>query len=136
MKKFLTILLILICLPLIVSAQPSGTPPSGTPPSGGTPNTVSLPNPLTGKTSFDEKTEGIPVFLGKIINAAMGIIGSLALVMFIYGGAVWMLSRGNDEQVKKGKSVIIWATLGLAIIFTAYALIRFVILALSGATTV
>lgn len=89
---------------------------------------VKLTNPLTGT----QASESIPVFLGKIISYAMGIIGSLALVMFIYGGAVWMLSRGNQEQVSKGKNIIIWATLGLAIIFTAYALIRFVILAIGG----
>ena len=89
---------------------------------------VKLTNPLTG----NQKSDDIPVLLGKIINYAMGIIGSLALVMFIYGGAVWMLSRGNQEQVSKGKNIIIWATLGLAIIFTAYALIRFVILAIGG----
>jgi|SRR3989338_6377719 len=95
---------------------------------GGPSTPVRLPNPLG---SGADKTD-IPKFLGQIISYAMGIIGSLALVMFIYGGAVWMLSRGNQEQVSKGKNIIIWATLGLAIIFTAYALIRFVILAIGG----
>ena len=85
--------------------------------------TVSLTNPLTGTT----KSEGIPTLLGKIINSVLGIIGSLALVMFIYGGATWMLSGGNQEKVTKGKQILIWATLGLVIIFTAYALVKFVL---------
>ena len=84
---------------------------------------VCLTNPLTGTT----KSEGIPTLLGKIINSVLGIIGSLALVMFIYGGATWMLSAGNQEQVTKGKNILIWAALGLVIIFTAYALVRFVL---------
>lgn len=88
---------------------------------------VPLPNPLTGRTAYDETREGIPVLLGKIINSVMGIIGSLALVMFIYGGATWMLSAGNNEQVTKGKNALIWATIGLVIIFTAYALVKFVL---------
>src|SRR3989339_1469878 len=54
---------------------------------------VKLTNPLTG----NQKSDDIPVLLGKIINYAMGIIGSLALVMFIYGGLTWMLSGGNEE---------------------------------------
>jgi len=84
---------------------------------------VCLTNPLTGTT----KSEGIPTLLGNVINSVLGIIGSLALVMFIYGGATWMLSAGNQEQVTKGKNILIWATLGLVIIFTAYALVSFVL---------
>ena len=93
---------------------------------------ISLPNPLTGKTTYDEKTEGIPVLLGNIINSVLGIIGSLALVMFIYGGATWMLSAGSQEQVTKGKNILIWATVGIVIIFTAYALVKFVLTTVTG----
>ncbi len=85
--------------------------------------TVSLTNPLTGTQS----SESIPVLLGKIINAVLGVIGSLALVMFIYGGATWMTSAGNQEQVTKGKQIIIWAALGIIMIFSAYALVKFVL---------
>ena len=90
---------------------------------------VCLTNPLTGTT----KSEGIPTLLGNVINSVLGIIGSLALVMFIYGGATWMLSAGNQEQVTKGKNILIWATLGLVIIFTAYALVSFVLTTVTGA---
>jgi len=85
--------------------------------------TVSLPNPL----GTDAAAKSPQVLLGKIINSVLGIIGSLALVMFIYGGATWMLSAGNQEKVTKGKQILIWATLGLVVIFTAYALVRFVL---------
>lgn len=84
---------------------------------------VCLTNPLTGTQS----SEGIPVLLGKIISSVLGIIGSLALVMFIYGGVTWMLSAGNQEQVTKGKNILIWATIGIVLIFTAYALVKFVL---------
>jgi len=85
--------------------------------------TVSLPNPL----GTDAASKSPQVLLGRVINSVLGIIGSLALVMFIYGGATWMLSGGNQEKVTKGKQILIWATLGLVIIFTAYALVRFVL---------
>ena len=92
---------------------------------------VCLTNPLTGKTTYTESTEGIPVLLGKIINSVLGIVGSLALVMFIYGGITWMLSGGNQERVTKGKQILIWATIGIIIIFTAYALVKFVLEAMT-----
>ena len=82
---------------------------------------VCLTNPL------GTDNHSIPTLLGKIINNVLGVIGSLALVMFIYGGTTWMLSAGNQEQVTKGKNILIWAALGLVIIFTAYALVRFVL---------
>lgn len=92
--------------------------------------TVKLCNPLG---SGPDKTD-IPKFLGTIINYAMGIVGSLALVMFIYGGLTWMLSGGNEELVKKGKNTAIWAAFGIALIFTSYALVKFVISTIGGTT--
>lgn len=88
---------------------------------------VTLPNPLGTPADTD-----ISVLLGKIIKSVLGIIGSLALVMFIYGGATWMLSGGNQEQVTKGKNILIWAAAGIVIIFTAYALVRFVLTTVTG----
>jgi hypothetical protein len=89
-----------------------------------TAGTVTLTNPLSeGKTD-------IPTLLGTVINSVMGVIGSLALVMFIYGGITWMLSTGNQERVTKGKNILIWAAVGLVIIFSAYALVKFVLTAI------
>jgi hypothetical protein len=34
---------------------------------------------------------------------------------------------GNSEKVEKGKNAIVWATIGLALIFGAYALTSFII---------
>ena len=87
---------------------------------------VPLDNPLgQGKTD-------IPTLLGNVINAIMGVIGSLALVMFIYGGIIWMLSAGNQEQVTKGKNILIWAAVGLFIIFSSYALVKLVLTAMTS----
>ena len=98
----------------------AGTEDQGSTPAG----TVPLNNPL-GTSDFN-------VLVGRIIFAILGVVGSLALVMFIYGGLVWMLAAGNAEAVTKGKNILIWATVGLVIIFTAYALIKFVFKSLLG----
>lgn len=66
-------------------------------------------------------------FIGGIIRAILGIVGSLALAMFIYGGFTWMTAAGNAEQVTKGRNILVWATIGLIVIFTSYALVRFVL---------
>ena len=64
--------------------------------------------------------------IGTVIKAVLGIVGSLALAMFIYSGLIWMTAAGNQERVTKGKNILIWATIGLAVIFSAYAMVRFV----------
>jgi hypothetical protein len=70
--------------------------------------------------------------IGNVIKAMLGIAGSLALLFFIYGGLMWVMAGGSDEKIKKGKDMIMWASLGLAVIFLSYALVRFVISALTG----
>jgi len=83
---------------------------------------VCITNPLAagGIDSFQ-------TLIGRAINSILGVVGSLALVMFVYGGLLWMTSGGSNEQVKKGRDILIWATVGLVIIFSAYGLVRFVI---------
>ena len=73
---------------------------------------------------------GIQNLIGTIIKAVLGVVGSLALVMFIYGGLLWMTAAGNTERVEKGKKTIVWAVLGLVVIFTSYALVKFILLAI------
>ncbi len=81
--------------------------------------TVSLTNPIG--------SSDVPTLIGKIISAVLGVIGSIALLMVIYGGFTWMLAAGSSEKIKKGRDIIVWAILGLVVIFTSYALVRFVI---------
>lgn len=51
----------------------------------------------------------------------LGIIGSLVLLMYVYGGFIFLTARGASEQVTKGKSVLIKATIGMIIVFAAFA---------------
>jgi len=78
---------------------------------------LTLPNPL--------RTTDISVLAGRIIKAVLGLVGVFALVMFIYGGVLWMSSGGSEEKIKKGKETLVWAVAGLALIFFSYAVLEF-----------
>jgi hypothetical protein len=66
----------------------------------------------------------VPQVIGRFINMIIGVTGSIALLMFAYGGFTWLTSRGNPEQIQKGKNVFIWATIGLIIIFSSYIILK------------
>ncbi len=65
--------------------------------------------------------------LGKVINIIMGAVGSLALIMLIFGGISWMTAGGNDEKVKKSMGIIVWSVIGLAVVFLSYAIVKLLI---------
>jgi len=72
--------------------------------------------------------------IGLIINVLLSLLGIIFLVLIIYGGFLWMTSSGNEEQVKKAKTIIRDAIIGLIILLAAYAISRFVVDALVEAT--
>ena len=65
--------------------------------------------------------------IGRIIDTVLGVVGSIALLMFVYGGIIWMTSSGSPEKVKSGRDTLVWSAIGLAIIFSAYGLVRVII---------
>lgn len=86
---------------------------------------VSLSNPL-GAGATPQSV------IGNVISQVLGVVGALALIIFIYGGLTWMMAMGNEQQIKKGKDILVWATLGLVIIFSSYALVKFVLQAIGA----
>jgi predicted permease len=64
---------------------------------------------------------------GKIIAIALGFLGIILVILFIYGGFLWMTAGGNEEQIKKAKNILKNATIGLIITATAYAISYFVV---------
>lgn len=92
---------------------------------------VQIVNPLCAGTTCDPKTTpdiyDPRIILGNIIKAAMGFIGAVALVLFMYGGLTIMISRGSSESIKKGRSIMVWAAIGIIVIFSSYSIVSFVI---------
>jgi cbb3-type cytochrome oxidase subunit 3 len=65
--------------------------------------------------------------VGKIISGLLGIVGTITLCIFIYGGIMWMFSGGKDQDVTKAQNTMIWAALGLFAILSSYMIINYVI---------
>ena len=79
-------------------------------------------------------TTNVRTVIGRLIQAILGVTGSIALLMFVYGGFLWLISAGRPEEVKKGKEAMKWAALGLIVIVGAYTIVRAIVSALESGT--
>lgn len=122
----LTLFVLLICL--IINSLPLATQAQNCSNTSGGTVVCSLDNPLG---SSDLTPTQI---YGRLIYAFMGATGALALVMFLIGGFQWMTAAGNAERVKKGRDTLMWAVLGLVVIFSSYAILRAVLETLQFST--
>ena len=70
-------------------------------------------------------------FANAFIRYAAGMVtlmGALFMILVIYGGWLWMTAQGKEEQVERGKKIIIGAGIGLGVIIAARMIIEFAIL--------
>lgn len=77
---------------------------------------------------------GMVVIIAGIINLFLSVVGVIAVCLIMYGGYLYLVSLGNEEKIKKAKRLLTNSAIGLLIIFTAYALAQFIVLAISRAT--
>lgn len=62
----------------------------------------------------------------KVSQWILGIVGSLSLIMFIYGGLSFLVSAGSSDKITKAKDIIVAAIIGLIIVFSSWLIIKFV----------
>ncbi|MFZ2189302.1 MAG: pilin [Candidatus Magasanikiibacteriota bacterium] len=86
-------------------------------------SSVQLVNPIGGSINTPKGEVRFSMIFGKIIKTAMGIIGAITLLVFVYAGGLFLTSSGNAEQVKQGTNMMLWAAIGLFIIFSSYAIL-------------
>ena len=72
-------------------------------------------NPGSSGTVLNQK-------IGRIVQAVLASVGVVFLILAIYGGYTWMLSRGNEQQATKAKNILVNAIIGLLIVLSAYAI--------------
>ncbi len=74
------------------------------------------------------------IIIANIINVLLGVLGLVAVSLIIYGGFIYMTSKGEDAGIKKAKSIIKNAVIGLAIIILSFSIVSFIISKLSEIT--
>ena len=75
------------------------------------------------------------VIVADIIGVVLTFLGIISVVLIIYAGFTWMTAGGNEEKIKKAKSILTNSVIGLIIIMASYALAKFIICHLMEVTT-
>ena len=76
----------------------------------------------------------IRVVVVKIINTVLSLLGIVLLSLIIYAGFVIMTAGGDEGKIANGKKIIVNAIIGLVIILSAFAIVKFVSDRILGAT--
>ena len=71
--------------------------------------------------------------VASIIKILLGFLGTLAVVLIIYAGFLYMTAAGKPDNTKKAKDIMSTAVIGLVIILISYGITVFVTNALSNA---
>ncbi|MBT6691713.1 hypothetical protein HOB10_05290 [Candidatus Parcubacteria bacterium] len=88
---------------------------------------------IAGQTGLIERP--ITDVIASIVRGLLAVLGTLFVVLIILGGFKWMTSQGNADRIKEAKESIKNATIGLVIVVTSYAIVRFVFDSLLKAST-
>ena len=85
----------------------------------------------TGDCSTCDLNDGFQTIIN-FTQILLALTGTAALLMFMYGGVLWIIAAGNQEQIQKGKAAIQAAAIGIIIILSAWLIVNFTINALTG----
>lgn len=68
-----------------------------------------------------------------ILNGFLALIAVIALIILVYGGVVYILARGEEDEARRAKNVILYALIGMLVIGFSAAILNFVIFAFQSA---
>lgn len=73
-----------------------------------------------------EKNKSASVYIQDVIIFLIGFMSLIAVIYIIYAGFNILIGWGDEEKIKKSKSIIVYVILGLLIIYLAYTIVVFV----------
>lgn len=60
-----------------------------------------------------------------LINWALIFAGAISLIFFIIGGIQFLVSSGDQKRVESAKKTMMFAIVGIVLIFLSFAIINF-----------
>ena len=70
--------------------------------------------------------DDVAILISNVTTIALGLIGTVALLFFIYGGITYMTSGGNPDQIMKAKNILLYSIVGIVLAIASWAIISFI----------
>ncbi|QQR54922.1 PKD domain-containing protein [Candidatus Peregrinibacteria bacterium] len=74
-------------------------------------------------------------FIQSVVNFALSFVGLICVVTVIYGGLLYVTSRGDEEQTSKAKKAITYSVIGIVIIMGSFAFVNTILQVGGGGST-
>jgi hypothetical protein len=81
---------------------------------------------LAGCTEASSKNKNVVDIIQSGVNVVISLVGILAVFSIIYGGFTYMTAQSDPAKNKRGKDMVIYAVVALAVAFLAYGIVLFV----------
>ena len=85
-------------------------------------------------TTLGTSTQDLRVTIARIVRVALGLLGTVALLLVLYAGFTWMTAAGDETKIERAKKTLSAAVIGLVIIMSAFAIVSYILSALVNAT--
>lgn len=81
------------------------------------------------------ESRGTDIFkqVGGVVGFVLLLIGSVTLLMVVWGGFQWLTAAGNSEKIEQGSKTMLWAMVGVFAVFISYLLLGTYLEYLTGA---
>jgi hypothetical protein len=80
-----------------------------------------------GGYSISQANGGLMGVVGVVIQAALGLLGAIFIIIMIMAGYNWMTASGNEQKVEKAQAKIRQAIIGLIITISSWAIWTFIL---------
>lgn len=78
-------------------------------------DTRGLPKPDTSNT------------MSKVLNTVFAISASIALLMIVINGMLYILARGDPNGTARAREGVIYSVVGLVVVMAAFSIVTFVV---------
>jgi hypothetical protein len=68
----------------------------------------------------------IPDLFRNVVNGALMFVGTVAVIMIIYGGIKFVNSGGDQKQTAEARKILTFAILGVILVLGSFAIIYFI----------
>lgn len=80
----------------------------------------------SGGSICNSKGDDAQDMVRNIITVVLFLVGAISVIAIIYGGLMYTVSNGEPEKIKKAKSIIVNAIIGVVVALCASAIVVFV----------